>query len=341
MPRIAIDAMGGARAPDELVRGAAQASLAPGDLELILVGDTARVGRVLAECRHDAERLRIHHSSEVVGGGERAAEALAAKPEASIAVAVGLCAEREADAVITAGAPAAALLACRKRWRVIPGVKAPALAGVFPTEMRRGEKDDPFALILDVGAQAEASADELVQFALMGAAYASRIAKNPRPRVALVAGSEAGGVPREVERAGDRLLKHTALNYVGGLAAIDIPRGAADVVVCSGYVGHGVMSLLDGVVDTVLSLARYASKDRLLWRAAMAMVASGMGRVRRLTDWPEYAGAPLLGYEHLLLRLSPTAGEGSVANAIKVCAKAVTVSGGRDIKGDIASRIAV
>jgi len=323
--RIAIDAMSGARAPDEIVRGAAQASLAAAgaDLELILVGDTARVGRVLAECRHDAERLRIHHAGDAVRPGERAAEALAAKPEASIAQTVRLVAEREADAAITAGPSAAAVLAARKSWRLLPGVPAPALAGVFPTEMRRGEKDDPFALILDVGARGDASAEELVGYALMGAAYASRISKNPRPRVALIAGPEAGGAPREVEIAGDRLLSRTALNYVGSLSPLDIPRGVADVVVCSGYVGHSVMALLDGVIDTVISLARYASKDRLLWRAAMGMISSGVGRLRRLTDWPEYGGAPLLGYEHLLVRLSSSSGAQSVANAIKVSAKAL------------------
>jgi glycerol-3-phosphate acyltransferase PlsX len=223
----------------------------------------------------------------------------------------------------------------KKGWRTLPGVLAPALAGVFPTEMRRGEKDDPFALILDVGARAHAGADELVGYAVMGAAYASRIARNARPRVALIAGPEAGGAPREVEVAGDRLLSRTGLNYVGSLSALDIPRGVADVVVCSGYVGHTVMGLLDGVIDTVISLARYASKDRLLWRAAMGMISSGVGRLRRLTDWPEYAGAPILGYEHLLVRLSGGSGAQAVANAIKVTAKAVQ----RGLTAEIGARL--
>ena len=247
-----------------------------------------------------------------------------------------LVADGDADAAITAGPSAAAVLAVKKSWRPIPGVLSPALAGVFPTEMRRGEKDDPFALILDVGARGDATADELVGFALMGAAYASRIARNARPRVALVAGPEAGGVPREVEVAGDRLLSRTGLNYVGSLSALDIPRGVADVVVCSGYVGHTVMGLLDGVLDTVLSLARYASKDRILWRAAMGMISSGVGRLRRLTDWPEYAGAPLLGYEHLLVRLAATSGAQPWANAIKVTAKAVQRGLTDDIRGRLA-----
>src|SRR5262249_12471475 len=134
VPRIAIDSMGGDRAPDEIVRGAALASLAPGDLELILVGDTARIGRVLAEVRYDAERLRIHHAGDALRAGERAAEAVAARPEASINVAAELARQHEADAVISAGPTSAALAACTGRFRRLVGVTAPALAAVYPTE---------------------------------------------------------------------------------------------------------------------------------------------------------------------------------------------------------------
>jgi glycerol-3-phosphate acyltransferase PlsX len=334
VPRIAIDAMGGDRAPEEIVRGAALASLAAGDLELILVGDTARIGRVLAEVRYDAEHLRIHHASEVIHAGERAAEALAARPDASIHVAAELARQREADAVITAGPASAALLACTPRFRRLAGVAAPALAAVYPTEMRRGEKDDPFALILDVGARLDASAADLTAYALMGAAYASQISKNPRPRVALLGAGDAspGSGPRVVDEAHDLILRHTGLNFIGRIAATDIPHGIADVVVCGGYTGHMVVALLEGVGDTMLALARYAYKERLLWRAALGMLSGGIGRLKRLTDWAEYGGAPLLGYEQLLVRVHPTSGERAVANAIKVCAKAAAGELGREIQ---------
>ncbi len=305
------------------MRGAAAASLAGSDLELVIVGDTARVGKILSESRHDAERLRIHHAPDAIRPGERAAEALAARPQASIAVAVGLVAQREADAVITAGSSAAALLACKRAWKTLPGLRGVALSSVYPTEMRRGERDDPFALILDVGARGDASAEDLVQYALMGAVYASSIARNARPRVALVGGGETGAVPREVERAGDLLLAQTGLNYVGAVEAIDIPRGIADVVVCSGHVGHAIVSLLEGVNDTVVSLARYAYKDRLAWRVALSVLSSGVSRLKRLTDWQEYGGSPLLGYDHLLLRVHASSGERAIASSIKVCARAL------------------
>jgi glycerol-3-phosphate acyltransferase PlsX len=338
VPRIAIDAMSGDRAPDEIVKGAALASLAPGDLELILVGDTAQIGKVLAETSYDAERLRIHHAGEVVRAGERAAEALAARPDASIAVCAELAKQNDADAVITAGPTQAALLACTGRFRRLTGVASPALAGVYPTEMRRGEKDDPFALILDVGARLDATPQDLAAYAVMGAAYATQIARNPRPRVALLGAGELdpGGGPSVVDEAHELILHKTGLNFIGRIAATDVPHGIADVVVASGYAGNLVISLLEGVGETVLALARYAYKDKLLWRAALGMLSGGIGRLKSLTDWNEYGGAPLLGYETLLLRVHPSSGERAVANAIKVGARAVAGGLNQDIQRRLA-----
>jgi glycerol-3-phosphate acyltransferase PlsX len=339
VPRIAIDAMGGERAPDEIVRGAALASLEPvPELELILVGDTARIGKVLSEARHDAERLRIHHAGDVVRAGERAVEALVARPDASINVAAELVARGDADAVISAGPEVAALRACTRRFRRLDGVKTPALTGVYPTEMRRGAKDDPFALILDVGARLDASASELVGFALMGAAYAAQISRHARPRVALLGAGELdeGGGPRVLDEAHELLLRHTGLNFIGRIEATDIPHGSADVVVCAGHVGHMVVGLLESVGDTVLALARYASKDRLLWRAAVGMLSGGIGRLKRLVDWPEYGGSPLLGYHELLIRAHASAGARAIANAVKVATKVIAGGLGDDIRARFA-----
>src|SRR5512133_426392 len=128
--------MGGDRAPDEIVRGAAEASLARRETEIILVGDAPRIGALLAETRHDAERLRVEHAAQVVAMDEKPAEALAAKPESSIAVAARLVAQGEADALVSAGNTGASVLACARSFKLIPGVRRAGLAAVYPTEMR-------------------------------------------------------------------------------------------------------------------------------------------------------------------------------------------------------------
>ena len=325
MRRIVVDASGGDYAPVEIVKGAAEASLSLPHTELILVGDASRIGRILPSVRHDGARIRVQHASAFVHMDEKPAEALTAKPDASIVVAADLVARGEGDALVSAGNTGASVLACARRWELLPGLRRSALAAVYPTELRRGEKNDPFSLILDVGATIDATADDLVAFALMGAAYARIISKNQRPRVALLSnGTEAGKGPKAVVEAHELLLKATNLNFVGNIEGLDIPRGVADVVVCSGYVGNVVIKMLEGVSSTILSLARYAYKERLLWRAALAMLSSGIGRLKEITDWEQYGGAPLLGFNNLFIKAHGRSRARALSNAIRVADKALS-----------------
>jgi glycerol-3-phosphate acyltransferase PlsX len=190
--------------------------------------------------------------------------------------------------------------------------------------MRRGEKDDPFSLMLDVGATLDVSADDLVSFALMGSAYASRISKNARPRVALLSnGSEAGKGPPEIVEAHQLLTRATDVNFVGNVEGVDIPRGTADVVVCSGFVGNVVLKMLEGVHDTVMRLAGYAYKEKLIWRAGLMMLSSGFNRLKAITDWEQYGGAPVLGFDKLFIKAHGRSKARAIANACKVAAKGV------------------
>jgi phosphate acyltransferase len=337
MQRIVVDAMGGDNAPAEIVKGAAEASLTLADGEIILVGDGAAIGKILPRVRHDGSRIRVHHAPTWVHMDEKPSEALASKPDSSIVAAVELVARGEGDALVSAGNTGASVLACARRWKLMPGVRRAALGTVYPTELRRGEKNDPFSLILDVGATIDATGEDLVTFAIMGAAYARVISTNPRPRVALLSnGHEAGKGPKAVIEAHELLLAATELNFIGNIEGLDIPRGVADVVVCSGYVGNVVIKMLEGVSETVLRLARYAYKERLLWRAALAMLSSGIERLKDLTDWEQYGGAPLLGFEHVLIKAHGRSHARAVGNAIRVASKALR----SDLCGNIASSLA-
>jgi glycerol-3-phosphate acyltransferase PlsX len=296
MHRIVVDAMGGDHAPDEVVRGAAEASLSLNSAEIILVGDAAVLGRLLPRMRHDGARVRVHHAPTYVEMDEKPAEALAAKPDASIAIAADLVARGE-------GA---------------------ALAAVYPTELRRGEKDDPFSLILDVGATIDASAEDLVGFAVMGSAYAKLVSQNRRPRVALLSnGTEAGKGPAPVVDAHAKLVETTELNFIGNIEGLDIPRGVADVVVTSGFVGNVVLKMLEGVSETVVRLARYAHKERLAWRLGLIALSSAIDQLKEVTDWQQYGGAPLLGFTHPFIKAHGRSNARAVQNAVKVAHKAL------------------
>lgn len=332
---IAIDAMGGDHAPDEVVKAAAAISLEkrstndpdPRPIHLLLVGDTARLTALLYDLRHDAERISIHHAGEVVGMDESPRSALDNKPDASISVAARLCAAGRADALVSAGNTGASVLACQRHWNRLPGVRKCALASVYPTELRRGEKDDPFSLILDVGATLDVTADDLCTFAILGAGYASRISRNPRPKVALLSnGAEAGKGPKEVVEAHARLarIRSDSMHFIGNVEGVDIPRGSADVIVCGGFVGNVVLKMLEGVSETVVRLASYAYKEKLMWRAGLAMLSGGIGRLKDLTDWKQYGGAPLLGFDRVMIKAHGRSHAPALQNAIKVAAKTVS-----------------
>jgi len=344
---VVVDAMGGDQAPEEVVKAACALSLERPDakssdgsdrdrsdgeragggepLHLLLVGDAPRLHQMLMQQRYDAERLSIHHASQVITMEETPKEALLHKPDSSIAVAARLCAEGRASALVSAGNTGAAVLSCLHYWRRLPGIRRCALAAVYPTEVRRGEKDDPFSLILDVGATLDVTADDLVSFAVMGSAYASRISKNPRPKVALLSnGAEAGKGPKEVVAAHARLKELRSIHFIGNVEGVDIPRGVADVVVCSGFVGNVVLKMLEGVSETVVRLAHYAYKEKLMWRAGLAMLSGGIGKLKDLTDWKQYGGAPLLGFDRLLIKAHGRSQAQAIQNAIKVAKRGIS-----------------
>ena len=184
MPVIAVDAMGGDLAPEEIVKGVADASLATA-IECVLVGDEPRIQAVLDTVSYDPAHIRIHHASDAVGMQEAPREALRAKRDASIRVGASIVALGQADALVSAGNTGACLLACAREFRSIKGVRKPALASVYPRHTDHPGQDQ-LALLLDVGATVRCEAVDLVQFAVMGSIYAQRISKVARPRVALL-----------------------------------------------------------------------------------------------------------------------------------------------------------
>jgi phosphate acyltransferase len=246
-------------------------------------------------------------------------------------------AEGEAEALVSAGNTGACVLACARNFTLIPGVRRAALAAVYPTRRSRGEKDDPFSLILDVGATVDATAEDLVAFAVMGTAYARIVSRNERPTVALLSnGSEPLVRLHHARRALLRLAAMPGVNFVGNVEGVDIPKGTADVVVCDGFVGNVCLKMLEGVHDTVVELARYAYKERLMWRAGLAMLSSGIERIKDITDWEQYGGAPVLGFDRIFIKAHGRARARAIANAGKVAAKAVANDLGRAIREGLA-----
>jgi phosphate acyltransferase len=334
---IAFDVMGSDHGPEEVVRGAAQLSLESPHIHALLVGDRDLIDQALAETRHSGERISVQHAPDFVGMDEKPGEALARKPHASVMTAARLVAEGEAAAMVSAGNTGACVLACAKNFTLIPGVRRAAVAAVYPTRARHGAREDPFSLILDVGATTDATAEDLVAFAVMGSAYARIISKNAHPSVALLSnGTEPLKGPPRVVEAHAKLSALEGVRFIGNVEGVDIPKGTADVIVTDGFVGNVCLKLLEGVHETVLDLARYAYKEKLSWRAGLAMLSSGIQRIKDVTDWEQYGGAPVLGFDRIFIKAHGRSRGRAIANAGKVAAKAVLNDLGRSIRDGLA-----
>lgn len=320
---IALDCMGSDHGPEEAVAAAAHLSIARPDMHLVLVGDGAGIGRLLEEREYDPGRLSVRHTDQWVSMEDSPRGVFERKPEASILVACQVVSEGRADAVVTAGNTGAAILAAARGLGRIPGIRRAALAAVTPTEQTHGPNDDPFALLLDVGATLSASSRDLVTFAIMGAAYARAISSNPSPSVALLSnGTEAHKGPSEVVEAHRILASLPDVNFAGNVEGLDIPRGSVDVVVTNGFMGNVVLKMLEGIGEVISDLASDAYARKFLWRFGLTMLSSGLRQIQQALDWEQYGGAPILGFAQPIIKAHGRSRSKAIGNACKVAAKA-------------------
>jgi glycerol-3-phosphate acyltransferase PlsX len=323
---VALDAMGGDNGLDATVEGAASLSREPGDTFVLLVGDAPRITARLERSVYDPSRIGVAHASGCVEMSDDPREALDRLPDCSISVAARLVRDGEAQALVSAGHTGATILASARHFQRLSGVRRAALAAVYPTEQRHGPRQDPFALMLDVGATLDADAEDLVSFATMGSVYSSIVSEIPEPRVALLSnGTEPNKGTRAIVGA-HALLRQSPIHFAGNVEGIDIPRGTVDVVVCDGFLGNVVLKMLEGVSDVVKDVARQASSRRLQWALGLAMLGGGIQEIKRLTDWKVYGGAPLLGFDRVVIKAHGRSESRAIRNALKVGAK--TVKGG-------------
>lgn len=319
--RILLDAMGGDKAPVEPIRAAAEISRTTA-IQVVLCGDVAILERELAQVEHARERIEILPATGAIGMDEKPREAIAAKPDASLCVAMRALGEGRADALVSAGSTGALVLASSQWVPRIDGVERAALAAVYPTQQRANNRDR-FALLLDVGATVHCRPQDLLFFAYMGHAYASRISKVERPTIGLLnMGTEPtkGG---ETLVAAHALLRDEArLNFIGNVEGNDIPLGKADVIVCEGLLGNVALKMAEGTGELFRNLGTWAFKQSLLWKLGLLLLSSGLRRLKDLTDYSEYGGAPLLGFTRPIIKAHGRSSAHAIGNAVKVAAKA-------------------
>jgi glycerol-3-phosphate acyltransferase PlsX len=283
--RVAVDAMGGDHGPSEVVPGALDfARRHPRDT-LILVGDEATIRGIAGEL---PANVRIVHSSEVIGMDEHPALALREKKDATILVATDLVRRGEADAVMTAGHTGAGMAAAILRLGRLPGVDRPALAVQMIT-------DSGPMVLLDIGANPDSSAENLAQFARMGAIFAERVLGVADPRVALLSiGEEKGKGDARIQRATE-LLDASGLRFEGNVEGKDLTKHPADVVVCDAVLGNVVIKFFEGLSGFIFDLWRDEFEGSWRGKLAYLLMRPGIARIRAVFDYEKVGGSPLLG----------------------------------------------
>lgn len=328
--KIAVDAMGGDDAPEVNVKGAVKALKDDNELEISLIGDEAQIRKLLEAEKCDKE-IDIIHTDQFVGMMDSPKKALSEKPQASIAVATRILHNGHADALVSAGNTGATVLAAAQNLDMVKGIERSGLAAIYPTA-KFNKDSHGFALILDVGATLHCSTKQLVHFAFMGSYYASHILDIPNPRVALLNIGEEETKGGEILTATYRYLKEAEnINFIGNVEGKDIPHGVADVIVTDGFVGNVALKMMEGVGDLLKQTGKYAFKEKITWKIGIAFLASGVKRLKEKTDYSEYGGAPILGFEKLIIKAHGRSNAKAITNAIKTAK--------RSIKEDVALHI--
>ena len=304
MIRVAVDAMGGDRGSEEIVAGALEAR--SGTIEPILVGPAGL----------ETHGLRLVEAPDVISMHEKPAEAVRAKPNASLVVCCRVAAG-EADVAVSAGNTGAMLVAGLLELRRLPGVLRPAIAVVLPA--RRGP-----SVLIDCGANADARPEHLVQFAHMGAVFAEEILECRNPEVRLVSIGEEEEKGNELTLEAHALLRaERDLNFRGNVESRHLLAGAADVVVCDGFTGNVCLKLIEGTIKAILDGLRTEIEASLTTRLGGLLIRPAARRLRARLDPDEHGGAYLLGLRGLAVVAHGNSSRRAIANAIRLGARGV------------------
>jgi glycerol-3-phosphate acyltransferase PlsX len=306
--RIAIDCMGGDHGPSVTVPAAIRFLVEHPAAHLILVGQEDVLRPLLGSYAGHAQ-LRLVHASEVVGMDESPALALRNKKDSSMRVAINLVKAGEADACVSAGNTGALMAISRFVLKMLPGIERPAICAPLPTV-------NGHTHMLDLGANVDCTAENLLQFAVMGAMLVAAMEHKERPTVGLLNIGEEDIKGNEVVKATAELLRTSGLNFVGNVEGDGIYKGEADVIVCDGFVGNVALKTSEGLAQMLASSLRGEFKRNWLTKIAALIAISVLNNFKRRFDHRRYNGAILLGLKGISVKSHGSADEMSFGNAI-------------------------
>ncbi|HXT96217.1 MAG TPA: phosphate acyltransferase PlsX [Polyangia bacterium] len=335
MPRIAVDAMGSDAAPRVEVEGVVAALRARRGIDVLLVGDEARLRAELKALGAEDARIEVRHAPEVITMHDAPSMAVKQKKKSSMRVCFDMVKAGEADAVVSAG-NSGAMMACGLLvLGRLPGVERPAIVTTFPT--RAGE-----CALLDMGANVDPKPAVLAQFGVLGSVYARLLHGKARPRVGLLSnGSEehkGTALTRDAHQILARVPEGDAdFSYLGYVEGRDIFEGQVDVVVTDGFTGNVLLKCVEGAGETMLGMVKEeVTRSGLLAKIGAALMTSALKRLRKRIDYAEHGGAPLLGVDGVALICHGGSSATALENAVYVADRFAQLGLGKELAAAVA-----
>lgn len=315
--RIAIDAMGGDHAPDEIVAGAIRAQAELG-VEVLLVGDPQAIESSLKQ-HTSSSQMEIVPAEDVVAMHEEPLVSLKRKPKASINVAMNLVKQKRADAVVSAGHSGAAMAAGLLRLGRLKGIDRPAIGAVFPT-LVAGKP----VIVLDVGANVDSRPKYLEQFAVMGSVYSQYVLGMEQPKVGLLnIGEESTKGDDLAVRTHQLLQENPRITFIGNAEGRDVLSGRFDVIVCDGFVGNVLLKFAEAVGEIVLQILREELPQGIQGQLGTALLKPNLKRIKQRIDHAEHGGGLLLGVAGVCIISHGSSQAPSIFNAIRLAKEAI------------------
>ncbi|KYD08213.1 phosphate acyltransferase PlsX [Heyndrickxia sporothermodurans] len=305
--KIAIDAMGGDNAPKEIVLGINKAIKEFTDIEIILFGKEQEIQQYL----EPNARVEIVHTDEKIEGTDEPVRAVRRKKNASMVLMAQAVAAGKADACISAGNTGALMAAGLFIVGRIDGIERPALAPTLPTVDGKG------FVMLDLGANAEAKPEHLLQYAIMGSIYAQKVRGIEKPKVGLLNIGTEEKKGNELTKKAFELLKDSNLHFVGNIESRDLLQGPADVVVTDGFTGNMVLKTIEGTAGSLFSLLKKTFMTNFKSKIAAGLVKNELKDLKNMMDYTEYGGAGLFGLNSPVIKAHGSSNANALYNAIR------------------------
>lgn len=328
--RIAIDAMGGDNAPEQIVLGVLEACREYEDFDtLFLVGDGEKIGEIIEKHAPTPPGVEVFHASQTIEMHESPVWGLRQKKDSSIARAVDLVKKGEADAVVSAGNTGAVIAATRIKLDFLEGIDRPAIATVMPSQFGVN-------VLIDAGANVDCRANHFLQFAVMGSVYSQYVLGKPSPKIGLLSVGEEETKGNETTRMAHQLLKSSGLNFIGNVEGRDLFHNNADVIVSDGFTGNVALKTAESLAVSIPAMLKEEVLKSWVSKIGACLMRPAFRALKKKTDYAEYGGALLLGVDGICIICHGRSSAKAIKNAIRVAGQSIRSKMNQHIMEEIA-----